>query len=144
MKRLWILAAIAALGCGGDSSTSPAAPTVVGSWYLQTIDGRALPASDGTYSYPAGQLVMRADGTFRASTDIRGPFPDASGQTTIRTISFVYSGTWTLSGNQLTTTDTDADGDGARSGVSPGFFNVNSITVDWGDTGFSGFGYGRL
>lgn len=140
MKALPIITALVILAsaCGGDSATSPPAPTVAGDWYLVSIYGEPLPAGDGTWSYPSGHLTTRSNGTFDASTEIRGPFTNSSGQTTIQTVSDAWSGTWAVSAGKLTMTVPIWN-----PANSPGFFNVNTVTVDWGDTGYQGYQYSR-
>jgi hypothetical protein len=74
MRRLLILtAAMAALGCKDTVAPTPASPA--GQYPLRSVNGNPPPQivlsdADGTVSFVGGLVILRADGTFRDSTDI--------------------------------------------------------------------------
>lgn len=92
MKRLFFLAALMALGCGG--SDSPSGPTsAAGTWNLATMNGHTLPANINGYEEVLnGQLELRTDGTFDDSYQYH-----PAGSTATRTSD--NSGTWSQSGS---------------------------------------------
>jgi hypothetical protein len=125
MRKLAILLVLAAMACGGDSTTAPVTANVVGTWNLQTINGLVLPfttaqsGADKT-EITADVLSVSGTGSFTETTTIRttlnGQVSTQSsadaGQYTINgtAVSFVFNsdgstGTGTLSGNTLIVAD---------------------------------------
>lgn len=92
-------AIVAALACNDTVAPRPA--TAAGAYPLRSIDGNAPPQivfadNDGTVSIVAGLVTLRADGTFRDSTDIE--IVTATGVS--RTFD-VGSGTWRTSNDTV-------------------------------------------
>lgn len=120
MRRvLFALATVALLGCG--DTTDPTASGYVGTYTLVTVGGVALPAPSGDpgQTITAGSVVLRSDNTFTYS-ETRNPSGGGDNGT---------SGTYSLSGANITFTpttvgDTGATGafssDGATLTVNPG------------------------
>ena len=127
-KLLLACAAVAMLGCGGDS-TGPAA-SAEGTWNLQTVNGSALPYTAVFIAAPTyklevlgDQVVVHANGTYSQATTTR----ETQG-TQVTTTTDNYTGTWSQHGNQVQITDSD----GAS---SVAVISGNQLTVN--DTGFS-------
>ena len=109
----------------GDDSISP--PSTFGSYTLQTVDAKPLPAlllqqGDYTFRAAAGSYVLRENGTFSSSQTWREDYQgwahvsthSFEGTFTLSgsTVTFVWpsdGSTWTgtLTGNELTVTDDD-------------------------------------
>jgi hypothetical protein len=118
-RALLALATVALFGCPGDSTTSPSSTSYVGSYTLISAGGTALPAPSGTagQTITAGTVAINADGTFTYN-ETRTP----SG-------SMTSSGTYTLSGVDITFTQTN-QAQGSDSGGATGVFNsATSLTV---------------
>jgi hypothetical protein len=122
-KALIALAAVALLGCGGDS-TGPAA-SAVGTWNLQTVNNAPLPFTAAFIANPLYKLeilsdvfVVRADGSYTETFTER----ETDG-TTVTTTSDDDTGTWVQHNGALTITSSDQSSvDAAISG--------NTITVN--------------
>ena len=103
MRRLLLaFASIALIACGGSDSTGPVA-SAEGTWDLQTLNGKTLPAT--YFTDPAtgdkseilnDQFIFTADGNFTEAFTVR----DTQG-TTVTTTPGTDSGTWSQSGSQL-------------------------------------------
>jgi Lipocalin-like domain len=108
-KLLVACAALAMLGCGGDS-TGPSA-SAVGTWNLQTVNGSGLPytvifVASPVYRFEilSDEVVVNADGTYTETSSVR----ETDG-TTVTTSTEQDDGTWTQHGNQIDVTS-NADG----------------------------------
>ena len=125
MKKMLIaLAAVALLGCGGDS-TGPAA-SAVGTWNLQTVDKAPLPYTVVFIANPVYKLEIlsdvfevRADGTYTETFTER----ETDG-TTVTTTSNDDSGTWVQNNGALTITSA------SDQSVVSGAISGNTITVN--------------
>ena len=105
-----------AAACGGDSSTGPRTPTTpVGSYAIQTVNGKSLPVAiyadtNYTYEVTSGSLALGADAKYSIVTTFRQTIP---GNVSI----FVDSsgGTWQQSGStvQLTSAPPESSKDSA-------------------------------
>lgn len=93
--------------CGSDSATGPA--SVVGSFSLQTVNGKALPYvfTDSTEGFPItveimspSAITINADGSFRFSLTFKVSAVGAS----TTTATDVATGTYTRAGNTLSMT----------------------------------------
>jgi len=127
-KLLFACAAIALLGCGGDS-TGPAA-SAEGTWNLQTVNGQPLPFTVLSNTAPAyrleivsDQLVANSDGTYVDNGTIR----ETQG-TTVTESSEQDTGTWTQHGSQVEFTS-DADASVATATVNGNQISINSEGV---------------
>ena len=122
-KALLALAAVALIGCGGDS-TGPGA-SAEGTWNLQTINGSPLPFTAIFVANPlykleilGDQVVIHADGSYSESSTTR----ETDGST-VTTSTDNSTGTWEQHGSSLTIVDeTDAGSSATISG--------NTITVN--------------
>jgi hypothetical protein len=99
-------ASLVLTGCGKDA-TDPTPSSVAGTYTLTTVNGEPLPfvtSQDETYTAEilASTLTLRADGGFTWS--VTGRSTD-NGQTTTNSQSF--SGTYTVSGPNITLTDSE-------------------------------------
>jgi hypothetical protein len=106
-KTLIAMAAVALLGCGGDS-TGPAV-SAVGTWNLQTVDTKQLPYTAVFVASPLYKLeilsdvfVARADGSYTETFTER----ETDG-TTVTTTSNDDTGTWVQHNASLTITSSD-------------------------------------
>ena len=106
-KLLFACAAVAILGCGGDS-TGPAV-NAQGTWNLQSVNGSGLPFTAEFISSPlyrleivGDQVNANADGTFTQYTTIRETLG-----TDVTESTDTYTGTWAQHGNQVDITDSD-------------------------------------
>ncbi len=106
MRRLLLAcAAVALLGCGGDS-TGPAA-SAEGSWLLLTVNGSPLPVTvfqTTTYRLEviSDQYILESDGHYTENFTTR----ETDG-TTVTTTDDSDFGTWSQSGNQVSVTASD-------------------------------------
>jgi hypothetical protein len=123
-KALIAVAAVALLGCGGDS-TGPAA-SAVGTWNLQTVDNAPLPYTLLFVANPLYKLeilsdtfLVRADGSYTETFTER----ETDG-TTVTTTSDNDTGTWVQNNAALTITSSSD-----QSAVS-GAISGNTITVN--------------
>ena len=121
-KALIALAAVALLGCGGDS-TGPAV-SAVGTWNLQTVDNAPLPYTAVLIANPLYKLeilsdvfVVHADGSYTETFTER----ETDG-TTVTTTSDEDDGTWVQNGTALSITSSDQTTTGAS-------ISGNTITV---------------
>lgn len=108
LALLTLLAPLLA-GCGSDA-TGPASD-IAGSYTLQTVDNKSLPAvilelGNDTVEILAGEMLLRADGTFRSSITRR----DTVGGTST-TETQVDEGQWGRTGSALTFFFSDGDRD---------------------------------
>ena len=118
MRRFLVAcAAVALLGCGGDS-TGPAA-SAEGTWNLQTVGGSALPYTAIFIASPmyrleilSDQLITNSDGTYSETAQIR----ETDGST-VSTSSEQDTGKWSQHGSQVSFTS-DADGAVINAAVS--------------------------
>jgi len=123
-KLLLACAAVALLGCGGDS-TGPSA-SVAGTWNLQTVNGQPLPYTAYMTTSPSyrleimsDQLVANSDGTYAENGTIR----ETQG-TTVTTSTEQDTGVWTQHGSQIDfTSDADAT-------VTSATVSGDKLTVD--------------
>ena len=118
------LAALAVLGCGGDS-TGPSA-SAVGTWSLQTINGSSLPLTVAFLASPLYRLevvsdtyVVSANGTYTEAYTSR----ETNGST-ITTQTDTDNGTWTQNNNAITLTDSD-DGSVVTATISGDIITAN-------------------
>ncbi len=100
-KLLLACAAVAMLGCGGDS-TGPAA-SAEGTWNLQSVNGMALPYTTIFFSSPlyrqeimSDQVVANADGTYTETGVVR----ETDGANVTESTQ-MDAGNWTQNGNQV-------------------------------------------
>jgi hypothetical protein len=121
MKQVLLFLALITAGCGGESGTAPTSGPI-GEWYLESIGGTPLPAGNADARLVSGTLSIKSAGTFQSSYGYTfGTDPTVHND--------LRNGTWIMSeSNVLTMNETDH-------GVSLGQFNVNTVTIDWGDTG---------
>ena len=127
-KLLLAFAAVAMLGCGGDS-TGPAA-SVEGTWNLQTINGSGLPYTTDYQASPlyrfeilSDQVVFNSGGTYVESSTVR----ETNG-TTVTTSDEQDNGTWSQQGSQVTTTSS-SDGSTTSAVVSGNKLTVNVLGI---------------
>jgi hypothetical protein len=127
-KLLLVCAAVAMLGCGGDS-TGPAA-SAEGTWNLQTVNGSALPYTAVFIASPvyrleilSDQVVLDGDGSYVETSQIR----ETDG-TTVTTSTDQDIGNWTQHGSQLNVTSA-LDGSVATAVLSGNTLTVNSEGV---------------
>jgi hypothetical protein len=106
-KALIALAAVALLGCGGDSTGPVASP--VGTWNLESVGGAPLPYTVLFVANPLHKLEIlsdvfeaRADGTYTETFTQR----ETDG-TTVTTTSDGDTGTWVQHNASLTLTSSD-------------------------------------
>jgi hypothetical protein len=124
-KALIALAAVALLGCGGDS-TGPAA-NPVGTWNLQTVDNATLPYTLAFIANPLYKLelvsdvfVVRADGSYTETFTER----ETDG-TTVTTTSDDDTGTWVQHNGSLTITSS-SDQTSVNAAISGNTITVNT------------------
>jgi hypothetical protein len=107
MRRFALaFAAVAVLGCGGDSS-GPGSSTAVGTWNLVTINGASLPYTVFDDPTPpaykieviSDQFVVHAGGTFDQLTTVRETI---DGTATL--VPVPDTGVWTQTGSSVTVT----------------------------------------
>ena len=127
-KLLLACAAVAMLGCGGDS-TGPAA-SAEGTWNLQTVNGSALPYTAIFIASPvyrfeilSDQVVASGDGSYVETSQVR----ETDG-TTVTTSTEQDIGTWTQHGSQVTVTSA-LDGTVNTAVVSGNKLTVNAEGV---------------
>jgi hypothetical protein len=123
-KVLLALAAVALMGCGGDSTGVGA--KVEGTWNLQTVNGSPLPytaifIANPLYKFEilSDQFVANANGTYTETFTTR----ETDG-TNVTTSTDSGNGTWAQSGSALNITDAS---DGT---VSQATISGNTITVN--------------
>jgi lipocalin-like protein len=124
-KALIALAAVALLGCGGDS-TGPAA-SAVGTWNLQTVNNATLPYTLAFIANPLYKLelvsdafVVRADGSYTETFTER----ETDG-TTVTTTSDDDTGTWVQNNGALTITSS-SDQSSVNAAISGNTITVNA------------------
>jgi hypothetical protein len=123
-KMLIAMAAVALLGCGGDS-TGPAA-SAVGTWNLQTVDNASLPYTIAFIANPLYKLEILSD-VFVVSPD--GSYTETFTEretdgTTVTTTSDSDNGTWVQNNAALTITSA------SDQSVVTGAISGNTITVN--------------
>ena len=120
MRRLIPLAIAAVLLVGCKDAFTPSG--VSGTYNLRTVNGEALPYSETefgtTFTYTAGSIVLRADGTYTMSASVSWSDGEDSGTMTLTT-----SGTFTLT-EPNTITMTDSDGDSSAATLDGGRITV--------------------
>jgi hypothetical protein len=122
-KALVALAAIALLGCGGDSTGVNA--SAVGTWNLQTVNGSALPYTAVFVANPLYKLeilsdvfVVRSDGSYTETFTSR----ETNGAT-VTTTAEDDTGTWVQNNAALTVTASDGT-------PSSGAISGNTATIN--------------
>jgi hypothetical protein len=119
-----LLSALALAACGSDSSTAPA-PTIAGTWTLQTINGSALPftiaqTATSKIEVLSDVITISGTGSFTQTTSLRsttsgvattqsvadaGTYVVNGSAVTLRFNSDGSTGTGSWSGDTITTTD---------------------------------------
>ena len=124
-KMLIAVAAVALLGCGGDSTGVAASP--VGTWNLQTVDNAPLPYTAVFIANPLYKLeilsdvfVVRADGSYTETFTER----ETDGST-VTTTSDDDTGTWVQNNGALTITSS-SDQSAVSAAISGNTITVNS------------------
>ncbi len=106
------LVSVAACGSGGEPPTSPpptAPATPVGSYTIQTVNGKTLPATlyaDGAYLYEVtiGTIALGSDAKYSITTTYRQTVPGS-----VETFVTNDAGSWTQTGSSIQLVS-DADG----------------------------------
>ena len=124
MRRILVVFAALAIGCGSDSATRPAEPSIVGAWALQTINGSSLPfvvTQSGSDKAEVLSDIATADdhGGYTEVTQFRTTL---NGQAT--TQAFTDVGTYTVKGNAVTLRS--SDGSSVTASLSGTTFTISS------------------
>lgn len=125
MKRVLLaLAAVALIGCGGDSTG--VGTKVEGTWTLQTVNGSPLPytaifVANPLYKFEilSDQFVANANGTYSETSTTRET--DGSNVTTSTDTG---NGTWSQSGSTVNITDA-SDGTVTQAAISGNTITAN-------------------
>lgn len=133
MKRLPVLALSLALGFTATACSDSTGPgdSLSGTYSLQSINGAPLPVvvenSSQLYSEVIlAQIVLNAEGSYSSLTRYRDTYP----QQQPILVDERFTGFWTLSGNQITLTETGFPND-----PTYGTISNNRITIS--DFGFT-------
>ena len=95
MRAGALAAAVTAL-CAACHSASAPLQTVVGDYALQTIDGKKLPTTGGSYLVVSSSLSLRSDGQFTFARVDSVPSTSGALNDTV-----ALSGTWSVSGTDV-------------------------------------------